>query len=50
MVFRVLKTEKYDPEDEKWEFLPGSVVRCEKKILSGASETSEKLVAVALAE
>jgi hypothetical protein len=50
MVFKILAVENYDPEDEKWEFLPGSIVRCEKMILEGASESSERLVAVDLAE
>jgi len=27
-LFRILPTPDYDPEDEKWEFLPGSVVEC----------------------
>ena len=38
--YKVLPTPSYDPEDEIWEFPPGSVVRCdletgyrEKKIL-----------------
>jgi hypothetical protein len=26
----------YDPEDEDWEFKPGSVVRVERRILEGA--------------
>ena len=30
-VFEVLPTEKYDPEDEIWEFPPGSIVVCERK-------------------
>jgi hypothetical protein len=29
-LFRILPTPNYDPEDETWEFPPGSVVRCEK--------------------
>ena len=33
--FRLLPTEDYDPEDETWEFLPGSVVRGEKRRLDG---------------
>ncbi len=28
-LYKVLPTPKYDPEDEIWEFLPGSVVRCD---------------------
>jgi hypothetical protein len=26
--FKVLPTPNYDPENEVWEFLPGSIVRC----------------------
>jgi len=29
-VYKLLPTSNYDPEDERWEFLPGSIVRCEK--------------------
>lgn len=36
---------KYDAEDEKWEFEPGSKVRCEMRVLDG----TKKLVAVARA-
>lgn len=28
--YRLLPTERYDPENEVWEFLPGSVVACER--------------------
>ena len=34
-LFRVLPTGNYDPNDEKWEFVPGSIVRCDKQTLSG---------------
>jgi hypothetical protein len=27
-VYRVLPTRDYDPDDEEWEFPPGSVVEC----------------------
>jgi len=27
-LYRILPTPDYDPEDETWEFLPNSVVRC----------------------
>ncbi len=27
-VFEVLKPDNYDTEDEVWEFVPGSIVRC----------------------
>jgi len=26
--YELLATKDYDPEDEKWEFLPGSIVHC----------------------
>lgn len=26
--YKLLPTENYDPEDEIWEFLPGTIVRC----------------------
>lgn len=41
-LFKVLPTSNYDPQDEKWEFVPGSVVKCEKRKLQG----DEVLVAV----
>lgn len=41
-LFKVLPTPHYNPEDEKWEFVPGSVVECEKRTLDG----EEVLVAV----
>lgn len=28
-LYKLLPTPKYNPESEIWEFLPGSVVRCE---------------------
>ncbi|MEW6619278.1 MAG: hypothetical protein AB1422_08075 [bacterium] len=34
-IFKVLPIEKYDPEDERWKFLPGSIVRCKKEIREG---------------
>ena len=33
--FKILPTEHYDPEDELWEFPPGSVVRAESKEFAG---------------
>ena len=36
-IFRLLPTPNYDPEDEKWEFPPGSLVRLVKKELSDGS-------------
>jgi hypothetical protein len=41
-LFRVLATEKYDPEDEVWEFIPGTIVRCEKR----SGDGKEALLAV----
>lgn len=43
---RLLAPTDYDPEDEDWEFKPGSVVRVEPLQLDG----SEAQIAVALAE
>jgi len=31
-LYEVLPTPDYDPEDEVWEFLPGSVVMLEKRV------------------
>lgn len=28
-LYKVLPTPRYDPENEIWEFVPGTVVRCE---------------------
>jgi hypothetical protein len=36
-LYRVLPTPDYDPEDEVWEFLPGSTVRCEQREYKGKS-------------
>ena len=33
--FRLLQTANYDPEDEVWEFPPGSVVFCELRSFDG---------------
>jgi hypothetical protein len=41
-LFKILATPDYDPDDELWEFPPGSVVRCEKR----RGEAGEHLVAV----
>jgi hypothetical protein len=30
-LFKILPTPDYDPEDEIWEFSPGSSVRCETR-------------------
>jgi hypothetical protein len=32
--YRLLPTDNYDPEDEVWEFLPGTVAICEPRQLS----------------
>ncbi|MHB1457635.1 MAG: hypothetical protein ACYC0V_12045 [Armatimonadota bacterium] len=45
-VYRVLPTDNYDPEDETWEFLPGTIVRCEEMILHGPrNEPTLRMVA-----
>jgi hypothetical protein len=28
-MYEVLRPDDYDPEDEEWEFVPGTIVRCE---------------------
>lgn len=33
--FKLLSTEDYDPDDENWEFPPGSVVRAVEQKLDG---------------
>jgi hypothetical protein len=43
--YLVLQTRDYDPDDEKWEFPPGSRVICRQKRLS----TGKVLAAVKLA-
>jgi hypothetical protein len=30
-IFRLLPTANYDPDDEHWEFPPGTLVRCQTK-------------------
>jgi hypothetical protein len=30
-VYELLPVNTYDPEDEEWQFVPGSVVRCEDR-------------------
>jgi len=44
--FQLLRTSDYDPDDEKWEFLPSSVVAAEVQQWS----SGEILVAIALAD
>jgi hypothetical protein len=41
-LFKILPTPEYDPEDEVWEFPPGSVVRCETR----QGDSGEYIVAV----
>lgn len=45
-IYKILPTEDYDPEDEKWEFKPDSIVECEEKLLS----IGKVFVAVKLAQ
>ena len=33
--YKVLPTPDYDPDDEVWEFIPGSIVRCEVRDFRG---------------
>jgi hypothetical protein len=34
-VWRVLPTKDYDPNDEEWEFPPGSIVECRRETRNG---------------
>jgi hypothetical protein len=34
-VYRVLATDGYDPDDEEWEFVPGTLVHCVHDIRGG---------------
>lgn len=43
-IVRILPTENYNPDDEIWEFPPGTVVRCERKI---SPDGKEALFAIA---
>ena len=45
-IFRVLPTEKYNPENEIWEFPPGTVVKCEKKVMLDGTQEQEVLLAI----
>ncbi len=44
MRFQLIEPEGYDPDDEQWQFLPGSEVTCRIEVLGGR----EVLVAHAL--
>lgn len=44
-IFRVLPTDSYDPEDETWEFPPGSIVRCQLETRYQGIDPHELLVA-----
>jgi hypothetical protein len=46
MTYKLLPTDDYNPEFEEWEFLPGSVVKCEKRVSDG----EEYLLAVSKVE
>jgi hypothetical protein len=35
MIFKVLPTPNYDPEDEHWAYPPGTLVRCAYETQSG---------------
>jgi hypothetical protein len=34
-LFKVLPTSNYNPQDETWEFVPGSLVECEMRKIEG---------------
>jgi hypothetical protein len=44
--YKLLATPDYDPADEHWEFVPGSVVRCaEEKWEAGSVLVAKELIA-----
>jgi hypothetical protein len=43
--YRVLATVDYDPNDEHWQFPPGSVVRCSSEVKDGESVLIAKTLA-----
>ncbi len=45
-LYKLLTVEGYDSDSERWEFRPGSIVRCEKRTIDG----NEVLAACAQAE
>lgn len=46
-LYRLLPTERYDPENEEWEFLPGTIVVCEMRM---TGEGARALIAVKAAD
>ena len=44
--YQILDNNNYNPNDETWEFLPGSIVTCETKLL----EKQHHLVATSLSD
>ena len=36
--YKIIGTDHYDPDNEKWEFLPGDIVECQQKKLSGGQK------------
>ena len=32
-VFKISATDDYDPRDETWEFPPGTIVKCRKRVI-----------------
>jgi hypothetical protein len=50
-IYKLLPTADYDPNQETWEYLPGSIVRCGiQKHKNNENIFEEMLVAVAQAE
>jgi hypothetical protein len=48
-IYQINGNEFYNPDDENWEFIPGTIVNVEPKILSGTS-TSPVLVGISRKE
>jgi hypothetical protein len=45
-VYKILPKDDYDPELEEWEFIPGTIVKCELQKKFDRGEPEEVLVAV----
>lgn len=44
-LYQILATDNYDPEDEVWEFVPGTIVKVEdKQLYSGVVPVAVKAV------
>jgi hypothetical protein len=45
-LYKVLSIDNYNPEIEEWEFIPGTIVKCELQKKSDRGEPEEIIVAI----